>query len=135
LSRSPVAAATLLLFAAGVILGAGVQMFTTAAPTENPYASLPPADEPLASASVAGAIRYEDARLLARLVNDQDMLNKLHSSLDPIVSVTDVKFLGAADRNGTTLSAYVVRGRDQTGNRIIRGFVLAVQHGEVVGVN
>jgi hypothetical protein len=135
LSKAPVAAATLLLFAAGALVGAGAQFLTTASPEENPYASLPAAPEPQASANVAAAIRLDDARSLARLIGDQDLLGKLHSSLDPIVSVSDVKFLGAADRNGTTLSAYVVRGRDQMGNKIIRGFVLSVQHGEVVGVN
>jgi hypothetical protein len=121
--------------ALGAAIGIAAQVLTTQAPAENPYASLPGSAEPQASAAVAAAIRSDDARSLARLVGDQDLLTKLHQSLDPIVFVTDVKFLGAADRNGTTLSAYVVRGRDQTGNRIIRGFVLSVQHGEVVGVN
>ncbi|TMD60488.1 MAG: hypothetical protein E6I87_06465 [Chloroflexi bacterium] len=127
--------ATLFLFAAGIIIGAGTQWLTSAAPAQNPYASLPPAAEPQSSADVATAIRTDDARALSRLVSNQDLLNKLHSSLDPIISVSDVKWLGAADRNGMTLSAYVVRGRDQQGNKIIRGFVLSVQHGEVVGVN
>jgi hypothetical protein len=135
LNKSPVAAATLLLFAAGAIVGFGAQVFTTVSPAENPYASLPQSPEPQASANVAAAIKADDARSLSRLVTDQDLLSKLHTSIDPIVSVTDVKFLGAADRNGMTLSAYVVRGRDNMGNRIIRGFVLSVQHGEVVGVN
>ena len=127
--------ATLFLFAAGIVIGAGTQWLTSAAPAQNPYASLPPAAEPQSSADVATAIRTDDARALSRLVSNQDLLNKLHSSLDPIISVSDVKWLGAADRNGMTLSAYVVRGRDQQGNKIIRGFVLSVQHGEVVGVN
>jgi len=133
--NSPRATATLFLFAAGIIIGAGTQWLTSAAPAQNPYASLPPAAEPQSSADVATAIRTDDARALSRLVSNQDLLNKLHSSLDPIISVSDVKWLGAADRNGMTLSAYVVRGRDQQGNKIIRGFVLSVQHGEVVGVN
>jgi hypothetical protein len=135
LSKPPVGAAVLFLFVIGASIGIVTQVLTTAAPVENPYASLPPAAEPQSSAAVAAAIRFDDARSLARLMSDSDMLGKLHSSLDPIVSVTDVKFLGAAERNGTTLSAYLVRGRDQQGNRIIRGFVLSVQHGEVVGVN
>ncbi|OLC56590.1 MAG: hypothetical protein AUH85_05935 [Chloroflexi bacterium 13_1_40CM_4_68_4] len=127
--------ATLFLFGAGIILGAGTQWLTSAAPAQNPYSSLPPMAEPQTSADVATAIRTDDARALSRLVTNQDLLNKLHSSLDPIIAVSDVKFLGAADRTGMTLSAYVVRGRDQQGNKIIRGFVLSVQHGEVVGVN
>jgi hypothetical protein len=135
LNKAPQAAAVLLLFALGAAIGVGVQFFTIARPAENPYPTLPEAAEPQASAQVANAIRVDDARALANLVSDTDLLGKLHSSLDPIVSVTDVKFLGAAERSGTTLSAYVVRGRDQMGNRIIRGFVLSVQHGEVVGVN
>ena len=133
--RAPAAVAVLFLFAAGMVIGIGAQILTTASPAQNPYASLPPADEPQASAAVAAAIRQDDAKTLAHLVTDTDLLGKLHSSIDPIVAVSDVRFLGAADRNGTTLSAYVVRGRDQQGNKIIRGFVLSVQHGEVVGIN
>lgn len=135
MSKAPAAVAVLFLFAAGILLGVGGELLTAASPAQNPYASLPAADEPRASAAVVAAIRQDDAKMLSHLMSDQDLLNKLHASIEPIVAITDVKFLGAADRNGTTLSAYVVRGRDQTGNRIIRGFVLSVQHGEVVGVN
>ena len=134
-TQPPAAAAILVLFAAGALAGAAAQVFTSAAPAQNPYASLPLTDEPQETAQIAAAIREDDAKSLAHLVSDQDLLTKLHTSIDPIVAVNDVKFLGAADRNGTTLSAYVVRGRDQQGNKIIRGFVLSVQHGEVVGVN
>ena len=135
MSKAPAAPLVILLFAVGLVAGIGIAVLTSPGVAANPYSSLPPAAEPQASAQVAAAIRQDDARMLSRVISDQDLLGKLHQSLDPIIAVSDVRFLGAADRNGTTLSAYVVRGRDQQGNKIIRGFVLSVQHGEVVGVN
>lgn len=106
----------------------------------NPYASLPPVEEPLAAAEVAAAIRNDDARALAALVADDDLLQGLSNALRsvndaPIIDVREVRFVGAVDHDGRILSAYVLRGRDATGMSMIVGFVLQVQNDEVVGVN
>lgn len=109
--------------------------FTAAGPLQSPYGTLPSADEPAAAADVANAIRNDDARGLAALMADDELLQALGNALQPIIDVRDVKFVGAVDSDGRILSAYVAKGRDAQGQNMIVGFVLRVQNREVVGVN
>lgn len=128
----PVAA--VVLFLAGIAAGIGVHRVASAGVPENPYASLPGAAEPDAAQAVARVIERDDPRALADALPG-DLLDNLGQALAPIVDVFDVKFVGAAERNGDTLSAYVVDGRDLRGDRMPRAFVLRVRGNRVVGVN
>ncbi len=128
----PVAAVVLLL--AGIAAGVGVQRAVNPGTPENPYPSLARASEPDAAQAVARVIERDDARALADALPG-DLLDNLGQALAPIVDVFEVKFVGAAERNGDTLSAYMVDGRDPRGDRIPRGFVLRVRGDRVVGVN
>ena len=51
------------------------------------------------------------------------------------MQITDLKFVGAVDKNGRTLAGYVAKGRDNQGNKVVVGFALQVQHDEVVAIN
>ena len=53
----------------------------------------------------------------------------------PVVDVRTVKFVGATEKNGRMLAAYVLTGKDVQGTDAIIGFVFDVENGEIVGVN
>ncbi len=126
---------TIGIFAAGIGLGIAAQVLTAAAPPASRYQSLPVTEEPAPAAAIVAAIRNDDAKALAGMIDDPDLLKLLGTAISPIVDVSDVKFVGAVDRNGRVLSAYTVTGKTQMGMKVILGFVLTVQNGEVVGVN
>ncbi len=126
--------ATVGIFLAGILLGGAAHLVFVPAAPQQPYKSLARAEEPAAGAAVARAIAHDDAKTLGRLIGDQDLLKALHQALDPIVQVEDLKFVGAVEGQ-RAMSAYVARGRDTQGNKVIRGFVLQVEGGEVIGVN
>jgi hypothetical protein len=46
-----------------------------------------------------------------------------------------MKFVGAVEKNGRVLAAYVAGGRISDGTDIVRGFVLSVAGDQIVGVN
>ncbi len=123
------------LFLGGIVLGVVAHVaFTPAAPA-SPYRSLARADEPSVAAAVVRAIASDDPKTLGRLISDKDLLSSLHQALDPIVQVDDLKFVGAVEGQRQVLSAYLARGRDTRGDKVIRGFVLHVEGDGVIGVN
>ncbi len=133
-SRSISTVAVLALFAVGLLAGITVGQATRPRPPVSPYPSLPAASEPAVAASVAVAIANDDARSLARTMDGQ-LLQSLGESLQPIVDVFEVRFVGAVERSGDTLSAYVVQGRDLQGTQLLVGYVLRVREDRVIGVN
>jgi hypothetical protein len=128
------AAATLSLFAVGILAGVVVHAFVDKGPADNPYPALPKIDEPRAAHDVVAAIATDDAQALSRLV-DSTMLNDLDMALQPITDVRSTKFVGAVDSEGRLLSAYVVTGKTTEGIDFVVGFVLRVANDQVVGVN
>ncbi len=135
---------TLGLFVAGTILGVAAQILSagvstataTSAPPAKLYRSLSQVREPGVAAQLAEAMRQDDASALALLVNNPDTLKRLRSSIEPIVDVSAVVFQGATQGlDGEIISAYVIRGRDRTGFRLVRGFVVNVLRDEIIGVN
>lgn len=90
--------------------------------------------EPAAAAELARALSREDAGMLAETV-DGRILQSLDGSLEPIVHVTEVRFLGAVSLGSDTVVAYLVRGKDAQGQKLVRAFALHVQGEQVVGVN
>jgi hypothetical protein len=127
-------AAILALFVLGVVAGVTVGQATRPRPPASPFPGLPLTSEPAIGAQVAAAIANDDARGLARSVDGQ-MLGALGQSLEPIVNVFEVRFVGAVEKSGDTLSAYVVQGRDLQGTQLLVGYVLRVRGDKVIGVN
>lgn len=127
-------AVTLGLFVAGLVLGVVGQLVLAPAAQPTPLAALPPTAEPPAAATVASAIIRDDARGLAKSL-DQDVLKSLGQALEPIVEVTELRFVGATELDGRVMAAYVAKGKDLSGEKRIVGLVLRVQEDEVVGVN
>jgi hypothetical protein len=125
---------TLLLFAIGMVGGIVVHQFVDRGPAENPYVSLPKTEEPAVAHDVVAALATDDARTLSKLLT-QEQLQALGSALEPIVDVRSTKFVGAVESDGRYLSAYVVKGKNTSGNDYIVGFVLRVANDTVVGVN
>ncbi len=125
---------TLPLFAAGLVIGLVLAAGTAPGRRENPYPSLPSAAEPEAGASLAAVLTAEDTRALGRFLS-AEQLKSLGEAMQPVVTVFEVKFTGAVERNGEVLAAYIVQGRDRSGSDAAVGFVLHVQAGKVVGVN
>jgi hypothetical protein len=128
------AVAVLGLFVLGMLGGVGVHQLVDRGPAENPYVSLPKTDEPRVAHDVVYALGNDDARSLAKLLN-QEQLNALGSALDPIVDIRSTSFVGAVESEGRYLSAYVVKGKDTSGTDFVVGFVLRVANDQVVGVN
>ncbi len=133
------AALVLALFVGGVVGGAVLQRVTDAGVPQNPYPSLDRIDEPAVGAQVAAALLNSDSRALAQLVAPE-ALTALRDALmspmgTPVVDVRSVRFVGATAKDGTTLAAYVLTGKDVQGTDAIVGFVFDIQNGEIVGVN
>ncbi len=128
------AALILATFVGGLVVGVVVYAVTDKGADANPYASLPPAAEPAVTAEVARAVANNDSRGLA---NDMDMevLQQLKTAIEPLVDIRSIKFLGAVEKNGRVLAAYVAGGRTSDGTDILRGFVLRVAGDQIVGVN
>jgi len=66
---------------------------------------------------------------------DATLLQRLASSIEPLVDIDEARFTGATERQGDILSAYVAGGRAQTGEQLIVGLVFRMRDGKVVGVN
>ena len=132
--NNALAALILATFLGGLVIGVVVYAVTDKGADTNPYASLPPAAEPAVTAEVARAVSNNDARSLA---NDMDMevLQQLKTAIEPLVDIRSIKFLGAVEKNGRVLAAYVAGGRTSDGTDILRGFVLRVAGDQIVGVN
>lgn len=129
----------LALFVGGIVGGVVLQRATDSAGRTNPYPTLERVAEPQASAEVAGALANNDAKALARLM-DNETLTALKDALTdplgaPIADIRNVKFTGATEKDGHVLAGYIVTGKDMQGSDAIVGFVLSVENGQIVGVN
>lgn len=133
------AALILALFAGGIVGGVVLQRVTDAGTPESPYPALDRVAEPEISARVAAALANNDSHALSQLVA-ADTLSSLRDALvtplqTSVIDVRGVKFVGATQKNGMTLAAYVLTGKDVQGTDAIVGFVFDIANGEIVGVN
>jgi hypothetical protein len=128
------AALILATFLCGLVTGVVVYAVTDRGTDANPYASLPKAAEPAATADVARAIQRDDARALANLL-DMEVLQQLQTAIEPLADVRSMKFVGAVEKGGRVLAAYVAGGRTSDGTDVLVGFVLNVTGDQIVGVN
>ncbi|HZP96148.1 MAG TPA: hypothetical protein VFC31_07430 [Candidatus Limnocylindria bacterium] len=129
----------LALFAGGLAAGVFVQRVTDTGGRENPYPSLDRIEEPSQTAAVATALVSNDAKGLARMLDNQT-LSELKDALTapsgaPISDIRGIKFVGATSKAGRTLAGYIVTGKDMQGTDAIVGFVLNLENGQIVGVN
>jgi hypothetical protein len=128
------AAIILATFLAGLLTGVIVYAVTDRGTDANPYLSLPRAAEPAVTADVARAIQADDARNLANLL-DMEVLQQLQTAIEPLADIRSMKFVGAVEKSGRVLAAYVVGGKTSDGTDVLVGFVLNVTGDQIVGVN
>jgi hypothetical protein len=128
------AAVILATFVGGIVAGVLVYAVTDRGTEASPYASLPRTEEPAVTADVAAAIERNDPTALANQL-DMEVLQQLQKAIEPLVDIRSIKFVGAVERNGRVLAAYVAGGRTSDGIDIVRGFVLRVTGDQIVGVN
>jgi len=129
----------LTLFVFGLMSGVVVNRLLDTGPRANPYPSLDKVEEPQPSAQLAGALLSNDPKALAGLM-DSDTLTSLRDALmspmgAPLVDIRNVRFIGATTKSGKTLAGYIINGKDAQGSDAIIGFVLDIEHGQIVGVN
>jgi hypothetical protein len=128
------AAVILATFLTGLITGVVVYAVTDRGTEANPYASLPRAAEPAVTADVATAIQADDAKVLANLL-DMEVLQQLQTAIEPLTDIRSMKFVGAVEKSGRVLAAYVAGGKTSDGTDVLVGFVLNVTGDQIVGVN
>ena len=128
------AALILATFLTGLVTGVVVYAVTDRGTDANPYASLPRAAEPAVTADVARAIQSDDARVLANLL-DMEVLQQLQTAIEPLADIRSMKFVGAVEKSGRVLAAYVAGGKTSDGTDVLVGFVLNVTGDQIVGVN
>jgi hypothetical protein len=128
------AALILATFLGGLVGGVLVYAVTDKGADPNPYASLPRAAEPAVTAEVAQALANDDAKTLSNML-DMTVLQQLQTAIEPLTDIRSMKFVGAVEKNGRVLAAYVAGGRISDGTDIVRGFVLSVAGDQIVGVN
>ncbi|TMC06483.1 MAG: hypothetical protein E6J35_02825 [Chloroflexi bacterium] len=128
------AALILATFLGGLVMGVAAYAFTDKGVDANPYASLPKIAEPAATAEVARDLLNDDSKALSNQL-DMTVLQQLQTAIDPLVDIRSIKFVGAVEKNGRVLAAYVAGGRTSDGTDIVRGFVLRLTGDQIVGVN
>ena len=128
------AAMILALFLGGLVSGVLIYAFTDKGADANPYASLPHAAEPAVTADVARALAADDAKGLSNLL-DMTVLQQLQTAIEPLTDIRTMKFVGAVEKNGRVLAAYVAGGRTVDGTDVLVGFVLRVTGDQIVVVN
>ncbi len=128
------AALILATFLTGLVTGVVVYAVTDRGTDANPYASLPKAAEPAVTADVARAIQSDDAKVLANLL-DMEVLQQLQTAIEPLADIRSMKFVGAVEKSGRVLAAYVAGGKTADGTDVLVGFVLNVTGDQIVGVN
>jgi hypothetical protein len=128
------AALILATFLGGLVTGVVTYAVTDRGTEANPYASLPRAAEPAVTADVARAIEGNDARLLSNLL-DMEVLQQLQTAIEPLADIRSMKFVGAVEKSGRVLAAYVAGGKTGDGTDVLVGFVLNVTGDQIVGVN
>ncbi|MBM4434456.1 MAG: hypothetical protein FJ028_05010 [Chloroflexi bacterium] len=124
----------IVVFLFGAVAGAFLAQIANPPPPESPWRALPPVEEPTASAQIVQLLIVNDAKALSRSM-DATLLQRLASSIEPLVDIDEARFTGATERQGDILSAYVAGGRAQTGEQLIVGLVFRMRDGKVVGVN
>lgn len=130
--RNP--AFTIFLVAAGIALGLVAKSVFDPGTPANPYPALTAVGEPAPAAEVVAIVVADDARRLAEAL-DGTLIQKLGEALNPLIDVFEMRFVGAVERRGDILSAYVAEGRSRGGEPAAVGVVLRVREGKVVGVN
>ena len=128
------AALILATFLTGLVTGVVTYAVTDKGTDANPYATLPRAAEPAVTADVAAAIQSDDARVLANLL-DMEVLQQLQTAIEPLAEIRTMKFVGAVEKSGRVLAAYVAGGKTSDGTDVLVGFVLNVTGDQIVGVN
>jgi hypothetical protein len=127
---------TISLFLFGALLGVVVKDVVQPPPPPNPYGTLPQVGEPPASAQLTSILIRDDARALADYL-DPELMQPLAQALQPLEEVFMAHFVGAVEKDGTTLAGYVLTGR--VGGIGTEGFtvgiVFSVLDGQIVGVN
>ncbi len=132
--QSARAALILATFLGGLVTGVVLYAVTDRGTDANPYASLPRAAEPAVTADVARAIESDDSRTLANLL-DMEVLQQLQTAIEPLADIRSMKFVGAVEKGGRVLAAYVAGGKTSDGTDVLVGFVLNVTGDQIVGVN
>jgi hypothetical protein len=125
---------TIIVFLVGIGAGATAFLAWNVALPRHEFASAPLTQEPRAGAVIADALSRDDAHALSDVAS-ADRLEELGSALEPLVDVTEVRFVQAVEQYGDTLSAYVVRGHDSSGMKWAVGVVFRVRGDQLVGVN
>ncbi len=128
------AALILATFLGGLLTGVVVYAVTDRGADANPYESLPKTAEPAVTAEVARAMASDDAKALASQL-DMEVLQQLQGAIEPLADIRSMKFVGAVEKNGRTLAAYVAGGRTADGIDVLVGLVLRVSGDQIVGVN
>lgn len=128
------AALILATFLGGLLTGVVLYAVTARGADANPYASLPRAAEPAVTADVARAILSDDAKALANQL-DMEVLQQLQTAIEPLADIRSMKFVGAVEKSGRVLAAYVLGGRTSDGTDVLVGFVMNVTGDQIVGVN
>jgi hypothetical protein len=128
------AALILATFLGGLVAGVTLYAVTDKGAEANPYSSLPRSSEPAVTADVARALSTDDAKALANQL-DMEVLQQLQTAIEPLTDIRSIKFVGAVEKSGRTLAAYVAGGRTSDGTDVLVGFVLRVTGDQIVGVN
>jgi len=128
------AAIILATFLGGLVIGVVTYAVTDRGADANPYSSLPKTAEPAVTAEVARAIAADDARALSSQLT-MEVLEQLKSAIEPLADIRSMKFVGAVEKSGRVLAAYVAGGRTTDGTDVLVGFVLRVAGDQIVGVN
>ncbi|MEP6694352.1 MAG: hypothetical protein ABJB39_06895 [Chloroflexota bacterium] len=128
------AALILAMFLGGLVIGVFAYAVTDKGADANPYTSLPKAAEPAVTADVARALAADDAKALASRL-DMEVLQQLQTAIAPLTDIRSTKFVGAVEKNGRVLAAYIAGGRTSEGTDVLVGFVLRVTGDQIVGVN
>jgi len=121
-------------FLGGLVSGVLFYAVTDKGADANPYESLPKAAEPAVTADVARAMTSDDAKGLANQL-DMEVLQQLQTAIEPLADIRSMKFVGAVEKNGRSLAAYVAGGRTSDGMDVLVGLVLRVTGDQIVGVN
>lgn len=129
------------MFAGAVAGGVLVYASQMPAPTLGEYPAIPTAAEPAVAHEIVELIVANDAPALAARLEAESLealsgaLRTVQGNPQPLVEVTDIKYLGAVTLDDQTVVSYLAKGRDAIGEKWVVGFALRVQGDSVVGVN
>jgi len=128
--------ATLILFAASLVLGVAIHVGVATPPP--PVDRFPTIDrgapEPATTAAITRAITARDPKALAGAYS-AELLQGFQEAMAPLVDVDEIRYAGGVEQGGETLASYLATGRDQQGQPVISGFVIHVRDGNITGFN